>query len=126
MLAVTSFALVGIGVLAYLLVLRRGVYRRVPYEQYLLFGTASALALYAVGKQSSILNWTALASSVLVLGAFVWFIHFESKFKRSALRLKTGERFPTFSLPDSKGGIYESVTKLGKKSVLYLFYRGDW
>ena len=125
-LALISFALVGIGVFVYLLVLRRGIYRRIPYEQYFLLVAASVLALYAIGKEPSILNWAALAVSVLVLGAFVWYIHFESKFPRAGLRIKTGERFPSFSLPDSEGGTYESADKRGKKSTLYLFYRGDW
>ena len=118
-LALISFTLVGIGVFVYLLVLRRGIYRRIPYEQYFLFVAALALALYAIGKEPSIFNWAALAVSVLVLGAFVWYIHF-------GLRIKTGELFPSFSLPDSEGGIYESAEKRGKKSTLYLFYRGDW
>ena len=125
-LALISFALVGIGIFVYMLVLRRGIYRRIPYEQYFLFSAASALALYAAGKEPSILNWAALAASALVLGTFVWYIHFESKFPRTGLRIKTGERFPSFSLPDSQGGTFDSAEKRGKKSVLYLFYRGDW
>jgi predicted membrane channel-forming protein YqfA (hemolysin III family) len=125
-LSLISLALVGIAVVAYLLVLRRGIYRRIPYEQYLLMGVATLLAFYAVWQDRSILTLVALAVSALVLGVLIWFIHFESKFPRARLKIKIGERFPSFSLPDSQGGVYESDRKRGEKSALYLFYRGDW
>lgn len=40
--------------------------------------------------------------------------------------LKTGDKAPTFALPNSQGSIIRSQDLLAKEPLVILFYRGNW
>jgi hypothetical protein len=106
--------------------LHAGLYRRVPWEHYALLGASAAVSLYALSKElswwSAVVFITTFSALVLLIG----YVHFISAFKRRKINLEIGERFPEFTLPDSLGCSFASSRMFGEKSVLYLFYRGNW
>lgn len=126
MLSWLAIALLVAAAVAYRLALKSGVYRRIPYEIYFLLVSSVALALYAWREEASWLSGATIVVSFSALGFLLWYVHFGSLFPRSELRLELGDRFPAFSLPNSKGEKVTPDDLIGKSSALYLFYRGDW
>lgn len=106
--------------------LRAGIYRRVPWEHYALLGASSAVSLYALLKEPSWWSFIIFITTFSALVFLVGYVHFFSTLKRRTINLEIGERFPEFTLPDSMGNSFASGQMIGEKSVLYLFYRGNW
>jgi hypothetical protein len=126
MLALAAIMLLAAGIAVFWVTLRAGVYRRVPYELYLLLSFALGVGLYAWIRDPSWLKAPPFIIAGLGLGILLWYTHFGSAFPRSELGIEVGDRFPVFSLPDSNGETVASRDLIGKSSALYLFYRGDW
>ena len=126
MIVLIAFLVLVLSIVTFVVTLRAGIYRRVPLEHYALMGTSTGLALYAVVRDPSWVSITVLCLSLSGLSLLVWYIHFEAVFPRGGIRLKVGQRFPKFTLPDSEGGIFDSHRLAGDQSALYLFYRGHW
>jgi hypothetical protein len=121
-----AFLILAGSITTYVVTLRAGIYRRIPFEHYALMGVASCLALYGVITS---LSWTSIAVFSLAFSSLVllaWYVHFGAILPRSQIRLELGQRFPSFTLPASDGEIFESEAMRGKQSALYLFYRGHW
>lgn len=114
------------GAVTFWMTLKAGVYRRIPYELYLLLGTSAGLGLYAFVQAPSWLTGALTVIACLAMGFLLWYVHFGSLFPRSELKIKVGDRFPGFSLPNSKGEMVTPDDLIGQGSALYLFYRGDW
>lgn len=126
MLSWFALVLLVVAAVIYRLTLKAGIYRRIPYELYFLLGSSVVLALYAWKEQPSWLGGATVVVVFSALGLLLWYVHFGSLFPRSELHLKVGDRFPRFSLPNSKGETVAADGLIGKSSALYLFYRGDW
>ena len=63
------------------------------------------------------------------LTAFVWYYVFSlSMFRGKQLisKLRVGERFPDFALPDSENRQVTLASLSGNGPVLMVFYKGDW
>ena len=105
-----------------------GIYRRVPVENYFILTGAAGIGLYALIQKPTIWNGAAFALPALSLGLAAWYLNLTAaaRFPRNKLRLKLGDRFPRFSLPDSQGRPFRSESLESVSSALYLFYRGDW
>ncbi len=129
MFAAIAFALVVVSGALWGVTLRfLGVYRRVPVENYLILALAAGIGLYALIHQPSVLNGAAVLVPTVVLGLAAWYLNLSAptRFPRDEPRLKVGDRFPRFSLPDSQRRPFQSESLEGVSSALYLFYRGDW
>ncbi len=129
MFAAIAFALVVVSGALWWVTLRfLGIYRRVPVENYVIWALAAGVGLYALIQEPSILNGAAFLVPTVVLGVAAWYLNVSghARFPRDELRLKVGDRFPRFSLPDSHGQAFDSASLEGISSALYLFYRGDW
>ena len=105
MLAISGFLLLFVSWGVFQWTLGRGSYRRYPHEQFVLVG-ASALELAAFAM-------------------LVWYMTSGARFSRGAISLGVGDRFPSFSLRDSHGELFDSA-RLDGKTALILFYRGPW
>jgi hypothetical protein len=126
MLSFVALLLFGASAIVYWRTLSAGVYRRIPIEHYVLMGASVVLGTLALLREPS---WWAVAIFLIVFVSLLfmaWYVHFGSIFRRGPINLKVGERFPEFTLSDSRGQIFSSRQTAGKQSVLYLFYRGDW
>jgi hypothetical protein len=126
MLSLASLLLVIASVAIYWLTLKAGVYRRIPYEHYLLLSGSIGGGFYAWLQDPSWVTGAPPFIAALVAGFLVWYVHVGTVFPRSELHIKVGDRFPDFSLPDSDGKTVTANDLGGKRSALYLFYRGDW
>jgi hypothetical protein len=126
MLALVALSLLIAGIAVFWATLRAGIYRRIPYELYLLLSSAVGVGLYAWIGDPSWLTALSFIIAGLGLGLLLWYTHFGSVYPRSELGIEVGDRFPVFSLPDSNGEMVTSRDLIGKRSALYLFYRGDW
>ena len=126
MLVLIAFLILVFSIITYMVGLRAGIYRRVPLEHYALLGTSTGLSLYAVARDPSWITIAVLCLSLSSLSLLVWYVHFGAVFPRGGIRLKVGHGFPTFTLPDSDGRVFDSHRLTGEQSALYLFYRGHW
>ena len=126
MLSWFALVLLVIAAVVYRLTLKAGIYRRIPYELYFLLGSSVLLALYAWRERPSWLAGATIVVTLSALGLLLWYVHFGSLFPRSELNIDVGDRFPGFSLPNSKQETITPDGLIGKSSALYLFYRGDW
>ncbi|MGH9318724.1 MAG: hypothetical protein ACRD21_27440 [Vicinamibacteria bacterium] len=126
MLATVGILFLGVSAARFFWTLRRGVYRRYPYEQFALVGTAAVLGLLAVLERPGIVSG---ALFLLELGALVIVIRyfgFGVRFPRGEIGVNVGDRFPDFTLPDSDGHTFDSRSLLGSSTALYLFFRGHF
>lgn len=128
MLAVTGIALLFLSVFLFQWTLRRGKYRRYPFEQFALVGASAAVGLAAVLTSPNVVHWILFVVELLALTALTWYISVGARFSRGETNLKIGESFPSFALEDSRGGTFDSKSLQGLdgKTALYLFYRGPW
>jgi len=126
MLSLASLLLLAASLVISWLTLKAGVYRRIPYEHYILLSGSIGVGIYAWRQDPSWVTGGPIFIVVLVAGFLVWYVHWGSVFPRSELRIRVGDRFPDFSLPDSDGKTITADDLGGKQSALYLFYRGDW
>jgi len=129
MFAAIAFALVVVGGALWWVTLRfLGVYRRVPVENYVIWALAAGVGLYALIHEPSVVNGAAVLVPTVVLGLAAWHLNVSAnaRFPRDEVRLRVGDRFPRFSLPDSQRRPFQSESLEGVSSALYLFYRGDW
>ena len=126
MLSFVALLLFGASAILYWRTLSAGVYRRIPIEHYVLMGASTVVGSYALLREPS--WWAAIVFIIafLALLFMAWYVHFGSIFRRGPINLNVGERFPEFTLPDSMGHSFASGQMAGEKSVLYLFYRGNW
>ena len=88
-------------------------------------------------REKTFLSWMAprgIVAAAIVsvfaieLAAFamlVWYMARGARFSRGEISLGAGDRFPSFSLPDSHGELFDSAS-LDGKTALILFYRGPW
>lgn len=125
MLAIAGFLLLFVAAGVFWWTLRRGSYRRYPHEQFVLVGASVLIGLTTVIDRPNGLHLTLFGMEVIVLGALVWYMARGARFSRGEISIRVGERFPSFSLPDSRGGTFDS-SKLEGKAALILFYRGPW
>ena len=105
--------------------LRRGEFRRYPYEQFVLVGASFLIGLLSVLERASVLHVALFVVEAAALGTLTWYMSVGARFRRANIALSVGEPFPAFALTDSHGDIVESASLQGK-TALYLFYRGPW
>lgn len=126
MLAAAGIFLLATSVAAFFWTLRRGIYRRYPWEQLVLVGTSTALGLLAVLGEPGPFAVLAFGVELAALAGVAWYLGMGARFARGRLPLAVGELLPRIQLPDSEGGSFDSDDLLGRSSALYLFFRGDW
>lgn len=106
--------------------LRRGMYSRYPYEQFLLIGAASVFGLLAAIANPGPIPVVLLAMELGALALVVRYLGIGARFPSDEANVEAGERFPEFVLPDSEGGSHHSRSLLGTSAALYIFYRGHF
>ncbi len=106
--------------------LRRGIYSRYPYEQFLLVGAAVVFGLLAAITNPGAVSLVLLAVELGALALVVRYLGVGARFPSGEVNVKAGERFPDFVLPDSEGGSFHSRALLGSSAALYIFYRGHF
>lgn len=106
--------------------LRKGNFRRYPWEQFVLLGIAVSLGARAVVERPSLLNGSLLFIELVALTGSLLYFGMGARFRRSRVSVLAGERLPSFTLPDSTGKPFHSESLEGETAALYLFYRGDW
>lgn len=126
MLAAAGVFFLALSAALFVLRLRRGVYSRYPYEQFLLMGAAFVLGLLAAIANPGPITLVLLAVEAGALALVVRYLGIGARFPPDEVKVKTGERFPEFTLPDSEGGSFQSRSLLGSSAALYIFYRGHF
>jgi hypothetical protein len=106
--------------------LRKGNFRRYPWEQFVFLGIAVSLGARAVVERPSLLNGALLFIEIVALTGSLLYFGMGARFRRSRVSVLVGERLPNFILPDSTGKSFHSESLEGETAALYLFYRGDW
>jgi len=106
--------------------LRRGMYSRYPYEQFVLIGAAFVFGLLAAIANPGAITLVLLAIELGALVLVVRYLGIGARFPSDEANVEAGERFPEFVLPDSEGGSYDSRSLLGTSAALYIFYRGHF
>lgn len=125
-LAFTGLGCLGVAALVFRRSLNRGIYRRHPYEIYALVLISALSGVVALSISRTWLVGVLALVEVLACVAAAWYFGVGSRFPRAEIPLKTGDFFPTFSLTDSSGSVFDSESLIGESGALYLFYRGDW
>jgi len=126
MLAAAGVLFLALSTVAFFFRLRRGLYSRYPYEQFLLIGTAFVLGLLAAIANPGAVTLSLLALEIGALALVVRYLGIGARFPSHEVNVQAGERFPEFTLPDSEGGTFVSRAVLGSSAALYIFYRGHF
>ena len=87
---------------------------------------ATVLAAFALWRRRHWLTVTALAVSVLLLGAASFFHFVAARVPGGATAFVVGEVAPDFTLNDAAGRAVRLGDYRGKKPVVLVFYRGYW
>jgi hypothetical protein len=123
-LAIAGFLLVVSSAVLYLFQLRLGVFRRYPYELYVLVGAAVLCGLFAAVANPNAVTLGLLALEAAALALVVWYLGVGVPFPDEQVGIQTGQRFPEFTLLDSEGQAFHSRVELRDTAALYIFYRG--
>jgi hypothetical protein len=126
MVAAVAVFLLALSVVHFFWTLRRGIYRRIPYELFTLVGAAALLGLFAALDRPGPVTVGLFGIELVALALLTWYMGIGARFPRGEVAVKVGDRFPRFRLPDSEGGEFDSSSLAGTSTALYLFYRGDW
>jgi len=126
MLAAAGVFFLALSTVVFFLRLRRGLYSRYPYEQFLLIGAAFVFGLLAAIANPGAVTLSLLALEIGALALVVRYLGIGARFPSHEVNVKAGERFPEFTLPDSEGGTFVSRSVLGSSAALYIFYRGHF
>ena len=126
MLAAAGVLFLVLSAAAFAVRLRRGIYSRYPYEQFLLVGTAVVFGLLAAIASPGAVTLALLAVELGALVLVVRYFGIGARFPSMEVKVKAGERFPELTLPDSEGGTFDSRSLLGSSAALYIFYRGHF
>lgn len=126
MLAAAGVFFLALSPVAFFFRLRRGLYSRYPYEQFLLIGAAFVLGLLAAIANPGAVTLSLLALEIGALALVVRYLGIGAHFPSHEVTVKAGERFPEFALPDSEGGTFVSRSVLGSSAALYILYRGHF
>ena len=113
-----------------------GIHDRIPYPAY--FGMAAAMLLCLIGVRLALGVWSPHAKLALGLLAFFAcaavgigggrFVSYTMRGTRNppfTLRLKVGDRFPSYALPDQAGTIHQGPDPTSN-GTLVVVYRGDF
>lgn len=125
-LAAAGIFLLATSVAVFFWTLRRGIFRRYPWEQFVLVGTAVALGLAAFVGEPNLPRFLLLGLELAALVSLTWYMGIGARFRRGRLSVATGDTLPRIQLLDSEGRRFDSDELLGRSSALYLFFRGDW
>jgi hypothetical protein len=87
---------------------------------------ATVLAVLAVRHARHWLSLTALAVTVLLLGAASFFHFVAMRVPATASALVVGQPAPDFTLPDATGRPVRLAAYRGHKPVVLVVYRGYW
>src|SRR5262245_11238608 len=126
MLAVTGVVFLALSVAAFFLRLQVGAYSRYPYEQFVLVGAAFVTGLASAIANPGFVSFGLLAVEAIALAMVVRFFGIGERFPNGEVGVKTGERFPDFTLPDSEGRLFHSRMLSGSAAALYISYRGHF
>ena len=111
---------------AFFWTLRKGKFRRYPWEQFVLLGIAASLGALAMVERPSLLKGSLLFIELVALTVSFVYFGVGVRFRRSGVGVLAGKRLPSFTLPDSTGKLFRSESLEGETAALYLFYRGGW
>lgn len=125
-MAAAGFILLVLGVVHFYWTLRRGIYRRVPYELFAFVGASALVGLLAAIERPGVFVAGLFACELGALVLLTWYMGVGARFPRGEVSVRVGDKFPQFRLPDSEGVEFDSRALAGKSTALYLFYRGDW
>lgn len=125
MLAILGLLLLFVSAGVFQWTLRRGSFRRYPHEQFIFVGGSALIGLSTVLAEPNWLHIVLFALELVAFGVLVWYMGGGARFPRGNISLRTGDPFPSFSLRDSHGELFDSA-RLDGKTALILFYRGPW
>ena len=111
---------------AFFWTLRKGKFRRYPWEQFVFLVIAASLGAIAMVERPSLLNGSLLLIELVGLTVSFAYFGIGVRFRRSGVSVLAGKRLPSFTLPDSTGKPFRSESLEGETVALYLFYRGHW
>lgn len=126
MLVATGVFFLVLSAAAFAVRLRRGIYSRYPYEQFLLVGAAFVFGLLAAITNPGAVALALLAIEIGALALVVRYLGIGARFPSNEVKVRAGERFPEVVLPDSERGTFDSRSLLGSSAALYIFYRGHF
>jgi hypothetical protein len=102
-----------------------GVFRRIPTEFLAIVAFGAGLGLWRAARRPTVGTVVAALLCLAIAGFGSWWLFDYSMYGAREERPAVGERFPDFTLPDSRGGTFDLASARGRP-ILLLFYRGDW
>lgn len=126
MLAAAGILLLALSAASFFIRLRLGLFHRYPYEQFLFVGAAFLFGLVAAVENPGVLTLSLFALELAAAALVVRYLAIGARFPSGDVKVRTGETFPDFALPDSEGGTFASRSLLGSSAALYIFYRGHF
>lgn len=126
MLVAAGILLLALSAASFFVRLRLGLFQRYPYEQFLFVGAAFLFGLLAVVEKPGVVTLTLFAVELAAAALVVRYLAIGARFPSDGVKVRTGEPFPDFALPDSDGGTFVPRSLLGSSAALYIFYRGHF
>ncbi len=126
LLSLASLVVALAATIGYFALLRVPAIRNRPDLVLTVLGVAVLLGLLAVRDRRSILTVGALVVSVLLFGGNTVFHLWLSRVPTRGVTVAVGQPAPDFTLPDAKGEAITLSAFRGQKTVVLVFYRGDW
>ena len=126
MLAAAGILLLALSAASFFVRLRLGLFHRYPYEQFLFVGTAFLFGLLSAVANPGVVNLALFAVELGAAALVVRYLAIGARFPSGDVKVRTGEPFPDFALPDSEGGTFVSRSLQGSSAALYIFFRGHF
>ncbi|GEM_PF-4086123 len=123
---VLSWVFFVVGWAVYIRRFRREIYRSYPMATFFFLLLALALAVYQVISAGGFWGWVTLGIEGAIIAVFAWYMFVYSFTPRKRVALREGDMMPDIRLPTSDGTTFSPRDMIGRRAVLYDFYRGDW
>ncbi len=102
------------------------IHARIPW---LLLGAAlvgAALGVVSLVRRRRGYKWVIVPVELFFAGLLTFYFTSYGFLPEHALALEVGDPFPAYTLIDQDGNERTSPASNGRRSALYVFYRGDW
>ncbi len=126
LLSLASLVVALAATIGYFALLRVPAIRNRPDLVLTVLGVGVLLGALAVSAGRTFLPISALAVSLLLFGGNAVFHLWLSRVPTRGVAVAVGQPAPDFTLPDVKGEAVTLSAFRGQKTVVLVFYRGDW
>lgn len=105
------------------------IHARIPWWVLAFLWVGGALGIIALVRGRRWYHYPIVLAQCLLVLLFTSYFVQATQFTQlpaSALRVKVGDPFPTYTLPDQDGMLHSQTSGMPRERALYVFYRGHW